>query len=161
LLLLTIGAGAWFVARRTRRSVAEPSDAAGWRDLDLFWAGACVYVGTYVLARNYDYRLVFCLLTIPQLCRWSAARSKLAWLSIAALLATMWLDGYYSWFVGTWLNHWSTFTAVGPQRQTIPLAAIAQLILAFTFVCALAATAPGLTRRPLPRPRIASAASPR
>jgi hypothetical protein len=161
LLLLTIAAGAWFVARRTRRSVAEPSDAAGWRDLDLFWAGACVYVGTYVLARNYDYRLVFCLLTIPQLCRWSAARSKLAWLSIAALLATMWLDGYYSWFVGTWLNNWSTFTAVGPQRQTIPLAAIAQLILAFTFVCALAATAPGLTRRPLPRPRIASAASPR
>jgi hypothetical protein len=158
-LLVTIGAGAWGVARRARRSLPTPTDAAGWRDLDLFWAGACVYVGTYAIARNYDYRLVFCLLTVPQLCRWSADGSRIAWLAIAALLATMWLDGYYSWFLATWLTDWSTFTAVGPQGQALPLAAIAQLILAFTFVCALAATAPGLTKRPLPRTRTVRATS--
>jgi hypothetical protein len=149
LLLVTMTAGAWLVARRTRRSFAAPSQAAGRRDLDLFWAGACVYVGTYAIARNYDYRLVFCLLTIPQLCRWSAARSKLAWLTLTALLATMWLDGYYTWFVSTWLTNWSTFTAVGPRGQTLSLAAIAQFILAITLLCFLATTAPSLTRRSL------------
>jgi hypothetical protein len=160
LLLITMTATAWLVPRGTRRSFAAASEAAGWRDLDLFWAGACVYVGTYAIARNYDYRLVFCLLTIPQLCRWSAARSKLAWLTLAALLATMWLDGYYSWFLSTWLTNWSTFTAVGPHGQTLPLAAIAQFILAVTLLCLLATTAPGLTRRSLPGIGTARAASP-
>ena len=40
------------------------------RRLDAFWAGAAIYVGTYVFSSNFDYRLVFLLLCVPQLCAW-------------------------------------------------------------------------------------------
>lgn len=148
LVIVVVAGAAWLAARRTRPTLEPPAeDAAASRDLELFWAGACTYVGTYALARNNDYRLVFVLMTLPQLFRWTRAGSGLAYLTIGALLATMWLDGYYSWFIWPWLNDWSDWTAVGPQGQTLPLSAISQLILFFAIVSWLFATAPRATRR--------------
>jgi hypothetical protein len=89
---------AWFLARPLRSRVGVLlDDASAQRDLDLFWAGACVFVGSYAITRNFDYRLVFCLLTVPQLARWAAARSPVGFVAIAALLGTTWLDGWYDW----------------------------------------------------------------
>ena len=148
LLLVAVAGGAWLAARRTRPAVAHaPEDAAERRDLELFWAGACTYVGTYAIARNYDYRLVFVLMTVPQLVRWTRAGSWLAYLTIGAMLATMWLDGYYSWFIWPWLNDWSGWTSVGPQAMTLPLSAIAQLVLCFGLVSWLIVSAPHAMRR--------------
>jgi hypothetical protein len=166
LLLVTSTAAGWAVSRRTRRQLMSQRTAAERRDLSLFWAGGCIYLGTYALARNYDYRLVFCLLTVPQLGRWAAARVRLAWIAIVALLGTMWLDGYYSWSLWSWLNEWSAWTAVGPNAQPLPLAAIAQLLLCFTYTSLLLATAPLVARNSrtrsgagLPRPRCTEARS--
>jgi len=157
LLLVVVAAGAWFAARRSRPTLGKAAYEPGSRrDLELFWAGACTYVGTYALARNYDYRLVFLLLTLPQLFRWTKAGSKLAFLTIGAMLATTWLDGYYSWFIWPWLNDWSSWTSIGPQAATLPLSAIAQLVLCFALVSWLFITAP-----PFPRRARVPAAAPR
>ena len=144
LLVFAIGAGAWLLARRLRgRLPALGGDGSG-RDLDLFWAGACVYVGSYVLTRNYDYRLVFLLLTVPQIARWAAAGSKLAYLTIVSLLGTTWLDaGPFEWsHLRSVLDGWSSWTATGPQAQTLPLSAISQLVLCASLVVWLFSTAP-------------------
>jgi hypothetical protein len=153
LLLVAVAAGAWLAARRAGPLVEPPADdPAAQRDLELFWAGACVYVGSYAIARNFDYRLAFCLLTVPQLLRWARARSALAYVTLGALVGTMYLDGFYSWFLWPWLNDWSAWTAVGPQGQTLPLSAISQLVLCFGVLSWLIATAPQVRRERVPRP---------
>lgn len=43
------------------------------RSVDGFRVGAAVYVGTYLLGSNWDYRLMFLLLAIPQLMTWARA----------------------------------------------------------------------------------------
>jgi hypothetical protein len=56
------------------------------RNLDAFRIGAAIYVGTFVLGNNWDYRLVFLLFIIPQLMSWIRATSgRIRNLSIAAL----------------------------------------------------------------------------
>src|SRR5262249_23531398 len=93
-LLAVVGIGlGWLAGRRLRpRLAATRLDRAEQRDLDLFWAGACVYVGSYVIFMSHDYRLIFLLLTVPQIVRWTRARLSLAYATVPALLATLWLD---------------------------------------------------------------------
>jgi hypothetical protein len=66
------------------------------RTLDAFWAGASVYIGTFaVLGNNWDYRLLFLLLVIPQMLRWTQGVGPLSTISTWALLAivgTLWLS---------------------------------------------------------------------
>jgi hypothetical protein len=78
--------------------------------LDAFWAGAAVYLVTYVFGSNFDYRLAFLLLCVPQLCAWSRRGGAPApWpaAALAALLVTLWLSssqpplpfGLQTWYV--------------------------------------------------------------
>ena len=80
------------------------------RRLDAFWAGAAIYLGTYVFGNNFDYRLAFLLLCIPQLCAWARkGGSPAPWpaAALAALVATLWLSsaqpplpfGLQTWYV--------------------------------------------------------------
>jgi hypothetical protein len=75
LAVIVLGVTLWFWLRhRSRRSaehvpVPETSDTS---DLIAFRMGALVYLGTFVAGNNFDYRLVFLLLTLPQLLRWLA-----------------------------------------------------------------------------------------
>ncbi len=78
------------VALAGARRVAVATDAP--RELDLFLAGAGIYVCTYALARNFDYRLAFLVLCVPQLVRWARQGSRLAAVAIAAALGALWLD---------------------------------------------------------------------
>jgi hypothetical protein len=79
--------------------------------IDAFWAGAGIYAGTYVFGSNFDYRLVFLVLCVPQLYAWwrrggSPVPSPLV--ALVALVATLWLSssqpplpfGLQSWYVG-------------------------------------------------------------
>jgi len=50
---------------------AQLVDSLDSTKLSAFHAGASVYVGTYLLGLHFDYRLVFLLLTLPQLVEWS------------------------------------------------------------------------------------------
>jgi hypothetical protein len=78
--------------------------------LDAFWTGASVYAGTYVFGNNFDYRLAFLLLCVPQLCAWSRRGGAPApWpaAALATLLVTLWLSssqpplpfGLQTWYV--------------------------------------------------------------
>ena len=82
--------GLW-LARRWR---ARGERVAENRHLDAFWAGAGIFCGTFALFQNYDYRLIFLLLTVPQLLCWARearAAVPLAGWALAAIVATLWL----------------------------------------------------------------------
>lgn len=79
--------------------------------LDAFWAGAAVYAGTYLFGNNFDYRLVFLILCVPQLCTWAReGDSPAPWpaAAIAAIVGTFWLSStnpplpfeLQSWYIG-------------------------------------------------------------
>ena len=63
------------------------------RRLGAFPAGAGIYVGSYAVMHNYDYRLAFLLLAIPQLAHWSSGQARgsvpLASWGLAALLSSL------------------------------------------------------------------------
>jgi hypothetical protein len=72
------------------------------RNFTAFWVGAAVYVGTFLLGNNWDYRLTFLIFTIPQLVQWqSAAPVKSRWLYwgiFTVMLASCWsmpITNYY------------------------------------------------------------------
>ncbi len=85
-------ATAALLARRWRGRSGAVEDR---RELDAFWAGAGIYLGTWAFEHNWDYRLAFLLLTIPQLLRWSLqARPALPYApaALAGIVATLWLS---------------------------------------------------------------------
>jgi hypothetical protein len=64
------------------------------RNLTAFRMGTLIYVGTFLLGNNWDYRLAFLIFTIPQLSQWIfALRGIQRWLVIGVficLLLTCW-----------------------------------------------------------------------
>jgi Glycosyltransferase family 87 len=79
--------------------------------LDGFCAGAAVYVGSYAFESNFDYRLIFLLLCVPQLCAWrrnGTGPLALPGAALVAILATLWLSsaipplpfGLQTWYMG-------------------------------------------------------------
>jgi hypothetical protein len=94
-------------------------------------AGSLVYIGTFAVEKNFDYRLVFLLLTLPQLCAWARISthrlSSLASLTVVAILVLLWV-GSLSETLALWdeLASWTVaglLTAVGaatfPRLGTI------------------------------------------
>jgi hypothetical protein len=84
----------WFAGRR--RLPAEDPDVASWTRLSL-WIGALVFIGTFAVGNNFDYRLVFLLLTLPQLMRWAAApdgetRRWLGSVTLVVVLLELWIS---------------------------------------------------------------------
>ena len=68
-----------------------------------FQIGASIFIGTFMLGNNWDYRLVFLLFCIPQLVEWSRASKKILSLpnmTLAFILLTLWSS--------FWINY-STF----------------------------------------------------
>ena len=93
-----LAAAALLAAGLLRRRQRRGGASDGEQRLDAFWAGAAVYVGTYAFGNNFDYRLVFLILCVPQLCSWTRHRDAPApWpgVTLAAIVATMWLSSVY------------------------------------------------------------------
>lgn len=59
-------------------TVREPSilTAAHERNLTAFRMGASIYLGTFLLGNNWDYRLAFLVLVVPQLSQWLYSANK-------------------------------------------------------------------------------------
>ena len=116
------------------------------RDLNLFVAGACIYIGSYAVFRSFDYRLAFLLLTVPQLLRWISDRIAIGFVSLAALMATLWLDPPWEGFrvIGAVFRAWDRLTAVGPNHAVLRAAVFAQYVLFGALVAALVALLPSL-----------------
>ena len=90
--------------------------------------GALIYLGTFAAANNFDYRLVFLLLTFPQLIEWSSIPehrlSRLALVTLVAIVLLLWVGS-----LSQWLNLWDELASW----------AVAGLLAAV-----VAATVPGL-----------------
>jgi hypothetical protein len=112
------------------------------RELDLLWAGAGIYVATYALGRTSDYRLVFLLLTVPQLARWASARHALPIVTLSGILLTLWLPSPWSNVpvLNDLIRRWDEMTFAG--GSPLPIAAPAQVIAFVGLTCLLAATLP-------------------
>jgi hypothetical protein len=142
-LVLTGAAIGCLLGRRLRSSLATSCALPAARELELFWAGALIYIGSYAVERNFDYRLVFLLLTVPQLLQWAQARHRLAFVTMAALLVATWLDVWASMpVVGSALAGWDRMTEIGPADRTLPVAVIGQFALFITLTAWLVATVP-------------------
>lgn len=125
------------------------------RYADLFVAGSAIYVGTFALAQNFSYRLVFLLLTIPQLYRWARRGWLLGMAGLTLVLATLWLTA--PWGAGipvvSWLlNRWDWLTSQRPFfGADLPLgaAASAQVLLAAVLIILASAALPRVGRSAL------------
>jgi hypothetical protein len=102
-------------------SRARPVAVEG-RDLDLLWAGAGVFVGTFVVAHNYNYRLAFLLLVLPQLLLWARDERPpvpFARLALTAVLASLWLGASLAQLplgLGEW---WEDVSAGFPYDELV------------------------------------------
>jgi Glycosyltransferase family 87 len=138
-LLLASGLAVWLAGRLRPMPEAARTD----RTFDAFLAGASIYVGTFfVPGTNWDYRLVFLLLTIPQLLRWIEGVGPLATASaygLAGVVGTLWLSRL------PWI---------------LPLDEVLNLALVVFFAAVLLQAAPSWLRRSL-RPSSAVGPGPR
>ena len=77
-------------ALRNRRSPSVASE----RNLAAFRMGASIYVGTFLLGNNWDYRLAFLILVLPQLLEWARTSDGnyryVALVNLMAILASCW-----------------------------------------------------------------------
>lgn len=93
--------------------------------------GALIYLGTFASANNFDYRLIFLLLTLPQLTAWASNRvhwlSSLAAVNVVAILVLLWV-GALSQRLSLWdeLVSWAVagllivlLTATVPRAESI------------------------------------------
>ncbi|MCX6082344.1 MAG: hypothetical protein NTW32_22680 [Chloroflexi bacterium] len=69
ILLIGLSLGTIYLARKKHQTIiyAIPNS----RNLRAFWLGAGVYVGTFLLGNNWDYRLMFLIFCTLQLAEWS------------------------------------------------------------------------------------------
>ena len=72
----------------------EPLTTSSERNLAAFRMGAAIYVGTFLLGNNWDYRLAFLVLVLPQLLEWTRSSIRkhrfVALASLLAVLASCW-----------------------------------------------------------------------
>jgi hypothetical protein len=91
--LLVAGPLIWLAGRRSLPEADETADS--WTRLAVY-LGSLIFLGTFAVGNNFDYRLVFTLLTLPQLFDWVTEepgdpRGRLAGITIAAVLSLLWI----------------------------------------------------------------------
>lgn len=107
-----------------RRAALSPGVS---RHLDAFRVGASIYVGTFLLGANWDYRMIFLLFVIPQLVTWTGnpdswVRRIAAMTLVGAMLALWSLISYRllqsipfgvgAYFVIDSLSKWGIFAGL-------------------------------------------------
>jgi hypothetical protein len=96
-LLLIVLAGTSVLARQ------QTLTASSERNLAAFRMGASIYVGTFLLGNNWDYRLAFLVLVVPQLMEWiRSPQGKIrstAKLCMLSLLLSCW--HFLAWYAPT------------------------------------------------------------
>jgi hypothetical protein len=83
----------WLWGRRRLPEVDHSADSASRL---AFLLGSLIFLGTFAVGNNFDYRLVFVLLTLPQLLAWTTRgagdpRSGLAGVATALVLVLLWI----------------------------------------------------------------------
>jgi hypothetical protein len=81
------------------------------QSLDGFRLGAGIYLGTFLLGNNWDYRLSFLLFTIPQILKWTQEKNELGLLSslgLVGIIASLYLSRN-SWLALDEIANWFLF----------------------------------------------------
>jgi len=130
--LLAVLLAVWIWARRRLGPGEPPQPDTHSGALLAFHFGVLIYLGTFATRKNGDYRLVFLLLTIPQLLAWGsssagAPRTRLARAGLGAVLAALWMGALSPY--------------IGPADE------LASWAVAGVFVALLAASVPPLRPR--------------
>jgi hypothetical protein len=91
--LIVVGPVVWIWGQRRRPA---RNDVPGQVFVFAFYLGAFLFLGTFASANNFDYRLVFILLTLPQLFRWATGgsaepRAALAGCTLALIVLLVWI----------------------------------------------------------------------
>jgi hypothetical protein len=106
------------------------------RHLRAFWAGAGVYIGTFLLGNSWDYRFMFTLLAVPALAEWVRQKGggavKIARITVIALLISCWYLVLQKWF-GTTSSAYNVVYAIDE---------IANWTLYFGLICLYIASLP-------------------
>jgi len=76
------------------------------RNLAAFRMGVSIYVGTFLLGNNWDYRLAFLILVMPQLLQWTKYADKAYSIMAKAILALVLISCWHFifWFAPTLTN---------------------------------------------------------
>jgi hypothetical protein len=102
------------IAVRIRRRFARRIDQAADTTASLLalHVGALIYLGTFVVANNFDYRLVFLLLTLPQLAAWARTPgdqlSSMSSITLVGILVLLWIGS-----LSEWLHLWDELASWG------------------------------------------------
>jgi hypothetical protein len=119
---VVMGVGVWWWARRTMRPLPADGRRATADRLG-FLFGSAIYVGTFAVGNNFDYRLVFLLLTLPQLWTWTRSAEEAGRVRAMALLALLVVA------VAMWVGAWSQPLRLADELVSwalaLPLAALA------------------------------------
>ncbi|HLF72885.1 MAG TPA: hypothetical protein VI524_00945 [Anaerolineales bacterium] len=90
ILALGLALTAGISGMRNRQPLANSSQ----RNLAAFRMGASIYIGTFLLGNNWDYRLAFLILLLPQLLEWTRSPvsryRSIARISLIAVLVSCW-----------------------------------------------------------------------
>ncbi|HEY5731987.1 MAG TPA: hypothetical protein VIS72_18210 [Anaerolineales bacterium] len=79
------------VATRRPKSLVSVHE----RNLSAFRMGASIYVGTFLLGNNWDYRLAFLIFTIPQLTEWLRLEDKQNRFVVSAVMVAILLSCWH------------------------------------------------------------------
>src|SRR5687768_7939723 len=88
----------------------EPLAISSQRNLAAFRMGASIYIGTFLLGNNWDYRLAFLVLVLPQLLEWTRTSiKKYRTIALASLLGVLvscwhfvlWYSPFFNFFQGS------------------------------------------------------------
>ena len=97
---LVIVAGAVAMTRH------ESLTSSSVRDLAAFRMGASIYIGTFLLGNNWDYRLAFLILVLPQLLQWTRHAGKVHSILAKAMLTLVFISCWHFvfWFAPSLIN---------------------------------------------------------
>lgn len=77
----------------------EETDFLAERNLAAFRMGAAIYVGTFLIGNNWDYRLAFLVLLVPQLVEWMRSPRKAYRIAAIASMSLVLLSCWHLWIL--------------------------------------------------------------
>jgi hypothetical protein len=128
-----IAAGLIGLARRESLTFSSSRNVAAFR------MGASIYVGTFLLGSNWDYRLAFLILAVPQILQWSRHTNKHYSFTAGAVLALVLISCWHFvvWFAPSLAN---------VKELLFVVDEIVNWMLVAGFSCLLAASGPDWVR---------------
>jgi hypothetical protein len=85
----------------------------GVNKINAFRMGASIYIVTFLIGNNWDYRLIFLLFTIPQMLAWLKSKtqfSSISGLALVGIILTTWFSRYtFKFFYLDELLNWLLF----------------------------------------------------